>query len=231
MTVTTRRERREKELRRRQRENRGGHHQGGSGGGRGWLIGAGIVVLVVAALFGLNRAGVLALGPAPATATATPIATPVSVDPNDKARGVKEADNGAGHVNTGQPVSYPGPLPPTSGAHWAAPAAPLKAGIYDSVQPFEATTHNLEHGGIVIAYNGLSVGEIDQLKQFITSTRQTTKYNKLLLEPYPALQGAKITATAWLYRLNLDTVDTSSLLKFIAAHYDSNDAPEPGAAW
>src|SRR5438445_774487 len=60
MTVTTRRERRERELRRRQREKRGGHPGGdGGGGGRGWLVGIGIVVLVVLALFALRQTGVL----------------------------------------------------------------------------------------------------------------------------------------------------------------------------
>ena len=75
-----------------------------------------------------------------------------------------------------------------------APTAPLKAGVYDALQPFEATTHNLEHGGIVIVYSGLSVGEADQLKQFVKDTISKTKYAKVLVMPYPALQGAKVTA-------------------------------------
>jgi hypothetical protein len=228
MSVTTRRERREKELRRRQRENRGGRNQRGSGGGRGWLYGIGAIILFAALLFGLNRMGVLATGPAgPA---GSPLVTPGSVAADDKARGVQEADSGAGHVNAGTPVQYAS-VPPTSGAHWPQPAAPLKAGVYDSLQPFEATTHNLEHGGIVIVYNGLSVGETAELKQFVRDTMAKTKYGKVLLEPYPGLTGAKVTATAWRWRLNLDTIDTASLLKFIAVHYDGSDAPEPGAAW
>ena len=231
MTVTPRRERREKVLRRRQRENRGGHSQrGGSGGGRGWLIGIGVIVLFVAALFGLNRMGVLTTGPV--AAAPTPLQTVGIVDPNDKARGVKEDEDphSAGHVSAGTPGQYTS-LPPTSGVHWPAPTAPLKAGVYDALQPFEATTHNLEHGGIVIVYNGLSVGEADQLKQFVKDTISKTKYAKVLVMPYPALQGAKVTATAWRWRLNLDSADTASLLKFIGVHYDSSDAPEPGAGW
>ena len=107
----------------------------------------------------------------------------------------------------------------------------LAAGTTRLSIPFEATTHNLEHGGIVIVYNGLSAGEVDQLKQFVRDTIARTKYAKILLEPYPGLQGAKVTATAWRWRLNLDTVDAASLLKFISVHYDSSDAPEPGAGW
>ena len=133
-------------------------------------------------------------------------------------------------MSSGTPVKYTS-FPPTSGAHWAQPAAPLKAAAYDAVQPFEATTHNLEHGGIVIVYNGLSTAEVDQLKQFFRDTTSKTKYAKVLVMPYPGLKDAKIAATAWRWRLNLDSVDTASLLKFISAHYDSTDAPEPGAGW
>ena len=228
MTVTPRRERREKELRRRQRENRGGHTQGGGPGGRGWLIGLGVFVLFIAALFGLNRMGVLSTGPA--TPTATPLQTAGAVAPDDKARGTKEDELGRDHVNAGQPVQYT-VLPPTSGAHWPSPAGPVKPGAYDAAVPFEATTHGLEHGGIVIVYNGLSIAEADQLKQFVRDTISKTKYTKVLVMPFPGLQGAKVTATAWRWRLNLDSLDTASLLKFISVHYDSTDAPEPGTGW
>jgi hypothetical protein len=228
MTVTTRRERRERELRRRQREKRGGGSSRGSGGGgRNLIIGAGVIVLFIVLLLGLRQAGILTVGPAVVVPTQAPVA---SVDPNDPARGVHEADQGNTHVNPGTPVNYTGLLPPSSGSHWPQPAAPVKAGVYDQQIPFEATTHNLEHGGIVIAYNGLSAGEITQLKQFVNDTMKT-KYVKLLLEPYTGLQGAKVVAVAWDWRLQLQSVDTSSLIKFITAHYDGLDAPEPGVAW
>ncbi|MEA2662715.1 MAG: hypothetical protein QOH08_2287, partial [Chloroflexota bacterium] len=97
--------------------------------------------------------------------------------------------------------------------------------------PFEATTHNLEHGGIVIVYNGLTASELTQLKQFVNDTMTRTRFAKVLLEPYTGLTGAKVTATAWDYRLNLQTVDTASLTKFMTVHYDQPPAPEPGAAW
>jgi len=227
MAVTTRRERRERELRKRQREKRGGHPSRG-GGGRNILIGVGVIVLFIVVLLGLRQAGVLTLGPA--APTGSPVPTPGAVASDDPARGVREAEQGRDHVNPGTPVTYSGALPPSSGAHWPQPAGPVKAGIYDQLVPFEATTHNLEHGGIVIVYNGLSVGEITQLKQFVTDTLKT-KYQKVLLEPYPGLRDAKITAVAWDWRLILQTLDTASLFKFITVHYDGAEAPEPGAAW
>jgi Protein of unknown function (DUF3105) len=229
MSVTTRRERRERELRKRQREKRGGGtSRGGGGGRRSLLMGVGVIVLLIVVIFGLKQGGVLSL--AAPTLSPSPGPTIGTIAADDPARGVKEADQGNGHVTPGTPVTYTSALPPSSGSHWPAPAGPVKAGIYDQQIPFEATTHNLEHGGIVIVYNSLSAGEITQLKQFLTDTLKT-KYTKVLLEPYAGLQGAKVTLVAWDWRLNLDSVDATSMLKFITVHYDSTDAPEPGTAW
>ena len=168
MSVTTRRERRERELRKRQREKRGGHpSHGGGGGPRSWLIGAGVIVLVVVGIFGLRQSGALSLAsPSP---TVSPGPTIGTIDPQDPARGVKETDQGHSHVNPGTPVTYTGALPPSSGSHWPQPAAPVKAGIYDTQIPAEATTHNLEHGGIVIVYNNLSADEVTKLDSFVKS--------------------------------------------------------------
>lgn len=230
MTATPRRERRERELRRRQREKRGGHAPQGGGSGRGWLIGLGVIALAIGAILALRQAGVLTN--APATPTPAPLPTIGAIASNDPALGVHETDHGNGHVATGTPVQYDGPLPPSSGTHWPpSPSSPVKAGFYDQKVPFEATTHNLEHGGIVIVYNGLSAAEVDQLRQFWTSTTRTSRFAKVLVMPYADLKDAKVTAVAWDWRLDLQGVDTVALLKFITAHYDSKDAPEAGAAW
>ena len=229
MSVTTRRERRERARRQQRRRGTEPSH-GGGGGPSSLLIGAVVVVIAIAVILGLRGAGVLSLGPQ-ASPTAAVTRPPIASD--DPALGVKEADQGNSHVPTGQAVTY-AKLPPTSGQHWSsvtAPLAPTKAGIYDAQLPFEATTHNLEHGGIVIVYNGLSADETTQLKDFIQRTLDTTPYKKVLLEPYPGLTDAKITATAWDWRLNLQGFDPTALTKFIQAHSDSRDAPEPGVPW
>jgi hypothetical protein len=225
MTVTTRRERRERELRRRQREKHGGgSSRGGGGGNRNLFIGVGVLFIL-----GLRQAGVLSLGQP--LASSSPLPTVGVVASDDPARGVHEADQGNTHVVAGTPVAYAGALPPSSGSHWPAPAAPVKAGVYDQMVPFEATTHNLEHGGIVIVYNGISIAELAQLKQYVNDTITKTKFAKVLLMPYTGLKDAKVTAVAWDWRLNLQTVDQPSLTKFIAVHYDAQEAPEPGVAW
>lgn len=228
MTVTPRRERREKELRRRQRENRGGHSQrGGSGAGRGWLIGLGVIVLLIVAILGLRSAGVLStVAPTPAP---SPLPTLSPVPSSDPARGTNDADFGSAHVNSPTTVQF-SELPPTSGSHWPTPAGPIKAGVYTQRQPFEATLHNLEHGGIVIFYNNLSADEVTKLNDFVRSA-SAGPYRKVLDAPYPDLSRAKIVITAWRWHLDLQSVDTAALQKFIQVHYDSTDAPEPGAGW
>ena len=227
MSVTTRRERREKEIRRKQREGRssgGSHGPGGGGGGINPLfIGAGIIVAIALLIFAGQQTKFFT-PPAP---SASPVATP-SVNPNDPALGTKEKDNGNTHVDAGKPVTFVS-LPPTSGSHWPTPAAPAPWGIKDTQLPNEVTVHNLEHGGIVIVYNpSLAADDLTKLKDSVRSIIATTKYKKILLEPYKELTDAKIALTAWDWILRLQSPDQSAMVKFISAHYDSTDAPEPG---
>jgi hypothetical protein len=118
-------------------------------------------------------------------------------------------------------------IPPTSGQHWnQAGLAPATWGIKDTTLANEVTTHNLEHGGIVIAYNNLTPTEIDQLKGIVRTLMNGT-YRKIILEPYPALTDAKIALTSWGWLLKLPTVDQIQVVQFTRSHYsDPNFAPE-----
>ena len=191
------------------------------------MIGVGLLVLAILGLLALRQAGVLTNAAVPSP-SAGPTAAPVASD--DPAIGIHDKDNGNSHVNAGTAVAFP-ELPPTSGSHWPSPAGPVKAGVYTEKIPFEALIHNLEHGGIVIVYNGLTPDEVTKLNEFVRSTTSTSQYKKVLDAPYSDLSRAKIVITAWDYHLDLQSVDTSSMLKFIRVHYDSKDAPEPGAGW
>ncbi|TME66734.1 MAG: DUF3105 domain-containing protein, partial [Chloroflexi bacterium] len=88
------------------------------------------------------------------------------------------------------------------------------------------TTHNLEHGGIVIVYNNLTPTETDQLKSIVRTLMNGT-YRKIILEPYPALTDAKVALTSWGWLLKLPTVDQIQVVQFTRSHYsDPNFAPE-----
>jgi len=220
MTVTTRRERRERERTRQQRRRATG---GGSPAprriGQGWII-LGVVVAFIALILVARTLGVFE-APAP----------PIDVnaqqfDTTGQTVGTKIEGIAPEHIQTGQSGNY-NSVPPTSGQHWAAPAAPAPWGIKDTNLPNEVTTHNLEHGGIVIAYNNLSATEVDQLKTIVRQL-MSSGFPKVILEPYPKLSDAKVALTAWTWLYKLPTVDQTQIVRFFRSHYDPVEAPERG---
>jgi hypothetical protein len=215
--MAQRRDRRDKQRKQRQQPRRARR-----GGLTNQLIVGGVIVGLVILLFaGLRAAGVFDPPPA-AIDTNGP-----DFDPAGQTIGELIADQGTQHITVGQPGHY-NSEPPTSGEHWssASPAAPAPWGIKDGMLPREVTTHNLEHGGIVIAYNNLSNAEVDQLKSLVRTLSNGT-YRKIILEPYPQLTDAKVAVTAWRWLLKLPNVDQTQIVKFVRAHYsDQKYAPE-----
>ncbi len=216
MSVNTRRERRQQQ---RRQPRRAGGGAAGRGLGRLW-IGIGLIALVVA-LFLVGRAA----GWLDPPKTAAVDVGAARYDPAGQTIGQHMPDLGNAHIPSGQRGNYTS-LPPTSGTHYAQPAAPAPWGVKTAWLPFEVTTHNLEHGGIVIVYNGLTDAEREQLTGLVNTMRQNG-FNKIILEPYPDLQGGKIALTAWNWILRLDAYDETSIIKFVRAHYESKEAPEP----
>jgi hypothetical protein len=219
MTVTTRRERRERERSRPQRRKAGGGGPAPRRIGQGWIVAG--VVAAVAGLIILGRAlGAFDAPPAPIDVNAS------EFDPAGQVVGTKVDSLGNNHIPTGQRATY-NTVPPTSGEHYSAPAAPAPWGIKDTTLPNEVTTHNLEHGGIVIAYNNLTTAEVDQLKSVV---RQLLSggFPKIILEPYPELKDAKVALTAWQWIHKLQSVDEAQIVRFFRAHYDPVEAPERG---
>ena len=221
MTVTTRRERRQQQRRQEQRRATSG---GGGGGSRGisqvWIV-LGVVVGLIALVLIARAAGVFD----PPTASNID-ASSSQYDVTGQTIGTHQQDLSNAHVPAGQTVTYPS-LPPTSGSHWAQPAGPAPWGVKTAWLPFEVTTHNLEHGGVVIAYNGLSTAELDSLKKVVRDL-MSAGFPKVILEPYPKLSDAKVALTAWSWLYKLPTVDQTQIVRFFRAHYDPVEAPERG---
>ena len=81
--------------------------------------------------------------------------------------------------------------PPTSGPHFGQWAL---WGAYDRPVPLTMSTHNLEHGGIVLHYGPqVPEAEVEKLRQFYRDDP-----NAMLLSPLPSA-GDKIIASAWYY--------------------------------
>jgi len=217
MTVSTRRERREKEKRKRRRQSQGG---GRASDRTGTFITIAIVAIVlVGGVLLLRQVGAFD----PATASLDPNVGQVAAG---EVVGTKYANEGTGHVPDGQKVTY-NTNPPTSGAHWGSPAS---WGIKDTQLPDETTVHNLEHGGIVITYNQLSPDDLSKLKTLVRQMLAGGQYRKMILEPYDKLTDAKIAVSAWTWQVKLNAFDETQIVKFVRAHYQGPDAPEPNAA-
>lgn len=81
--------------------------------------------------------------------------------------------------------------PPTSGPHYGQWAL---WGAYDRAVPLTMSTHNLEHGGIVVHYGPeVPAAEVEKLKDFYRDDP-----NAMLLAPL-ASAGNKIILSAWYF--------------------------------
>jgi hypothetical protein len=217
MTTELRHERREKQKRQRHRQEQ---TRRASRGTNRLVIGGFVLGAIVLAVLGLRAAGVFEPSAAPID-----INSPDFQVPAGTTIGAKQQLQQAEHLQPGQTGSY-NTFPPTSGQHWFQPGvAPAPWGIKDANLPNEVTTHNLEHGGIVIGYANLNAAETEQLKRVVRALMNGT-YRKIILEPYP-LTDAKVALTSWGWLLNLQTVDQIQIVQFTRSHYaDPNFAPE-----
>src|SRR6266849_4193858 len=160
---------------------------------------AGAVVLVV---LGLRAAGVFEPPGANVDLSASRPAPGETV-------GTKMPDQGNSHIPDNQRFSY-NSTPPTSGSHWQSPTS---WGIKDAQEANERTTHNLEHGGIVIAYSPtLAAEDVTKLKSLARGLMNSS-FRKIILEPYQQLSDTKIAVTAWTWILKLPAYDETQITK------------------
>jgi len=135
------------------------------------------------------------------------------------------------HIQPGQAPEPYNSDPPTSGQHWAEPAA---TGFYQEAPPDEQLVHNLEHGYVVIYYNctDLVEQECTQLQDNVRATMtragvtELTGTPKTIAAPRPDMDP-RIAATGWGRLYTSPELDRDELLAFIQ-HF-RNLAPEPAA--
>ncbi|MEK9148084.1 MAG: DUF3105 domain-containing protein [Patescibacteria group bacterium] len=102
--------------------------------------------------------------------------------------GMTIPDQGAQHVSLGTPFDY-NSNPPTSGPHHASPA---EWGVYKEEIHDQILIHNLEHGGIWVAYKpGVSPDVISRLEAVASEFGR-----KVIMAPRPA-NDADIALAAW----------------------------------
>ena len=222
MTLTTRRERRQQQRRQEQRRaNRGGGGRPSGGISQLWIA-LGVVAVVIGLIVVGRAAGVF---DPPAASSIDPNAS--EYDPAGQTMGTHQQDAGNEHVNSPNRVVYPA-VPPTSGQHWGSPAAPAPWGVKTQWLPWEVTTHNLEHGGIVIMYaSDLATSDVELLRGLVRQLN-TAGYSKTILEPWPEMpRESKVILTAWNWILRLPSIDQAQIIKFTRAHHaGAGEAPE-----
>ena len=126
----------------------------------------------------------------------------------------------APHYTTLNPSPPPhwNSFPPTSGLHYYQW---VLWGDYTEPQPLIKSTHNLEHGGVIIQYGSkVPKSDITQINDFWQSDP-----NAMLIAPLPKL-GDKIALTAWGQWAECTHFNKNAFTKFRSAF--RYHAPESG---
>jgi len=167
MATELRRDRREKQKRQKQRQQQKRRTSGG-------ISNQIVVGVFVAGAIGLAILGASAAGVFQPPAAAFDLNSSEFQVPSGTTIGTQEPLLSAEHIVPPAKGSY-NTVPPTSGQHYnQTGVAPASWGIKDSNLPNEVTTHNLEHGGIVIGYANLTPAETDQLKSIVRTMMNGT---------------------------------------------------------
>lgn len=165
------------------------------------LIGGGVVAILLVA------AGIVAPSFMPRTPTSTGSAACGNL--------LVLEDEGRGHLAPGEtPPTYKS-NPPSSGTH---NVSSYPAGIYDNNADISQMIHSLEHGYIILYYNGISQNEINSLINI-----QRSDPFKVIVAPYPNMEQ-KVALVAWAHMQNCDGVNEAAIRSFVEQF--RNQGPE-----
>jgi hypothetical protein len=173
-------------------------------------------------------AGSVAPGSSSAPATAAPAATPWL--------GFVAQDMGQGHVSESTSVTY-AYCPPTSGQHFSSSNAPLPRRFYgptDTVRPGN-WVHNLEHGYVVLLYQGepdaATLAELRRIMEETPGTQYTTEtcgaINKVIAARFDDMT-TPYAAVSWDRAMLLEEFDPEKLQTFAEQWQESPVWPEKG---
>lgn len=116
-------------------------------------------------------------------------------------------------------------LPTTSGRHIASVVA---TGVYDEYVDERLTTHNLEHGYVVLWYDeGADAEQVTALKEF-AQERIDDGEQEIIVAPYnqDLDDDANFAFVSWERRQLCDEFDEGVALNFIREHMNDARAPE-----
>jgi hypothetical protein len=126
-------------------------------------------------------------------------------------------NEGRDHLVPGQTPTYK-TVPPTSGTH---NPEYLAAGVYGDAQDITKEVHSLEHGYVILSYNGLPQEQVNALANI---ARRDAR--KIIVAPYPNMPY-KVALTAWQHAQTCDGVNTQAIQNFIAEFRDQGPELTP----
>lgn len=97
----------------------------------------------------------------------------------------------------------------------------MPPGLFDSPIPAAREVHSLEHGYVVIHYNGLSSGEIQQIANIANKDDC-----KIIVSPYPNMPY-RMSLDAWDHLQTCDGVNESAIRSFINQFRDQGPEQTP----
>jgi len=124
--------------------------------------------------------------------------------------GESMCSEGRGHVAFGQPLRYDA-NPPHSGAHY--PDA-THWGVHQSTVDRGTYVHNLEHGGIVLAYNCTDCN--DEVRAFADLVAERPDMRILVTRDVDL--PTRFAAISWTWSWTFDAIDTDALMCFVDQH-------------
>ena len=133
-------------------------------------------------------------------------------DPPEPPRpGIEQADKGRNHVADGT-VTYGEPEPPTSGDH----SSPVPWQAYEQELPDMNVIHNLEHGGIYVAYRpDLPADQVAKIKELFFRPFSNDKFSPTKAVTAPrAANGSPIIMSSWNRNMKLDSFDEQKMMDF-----------------
>lgn len=125
--------------------------------------------------------------------------------------GVEQADKGRKHVADGT-VKYGESEPPTSGDH----SSPVPWQAYEQKLPDMRVIHNLEHGGIYIAYHpDLPADQIAKIKALFFKPFSNVKFSptKAVAAPRSA-NSSLIIMSSWNRNMKFESFDEAKMMDF-----------------
>ncbi|KKU11348.1 MAG: hypothetical protein UX17_C0081G0006 [Parcubacteria group bacterium GW2011_GWC2_45_7] len=139
----------------------------------------------------------------------------IAIQPEEERTGTAVSAMGREHIAMGATHPPYNSNPPTSGWHYGQAA---DWGFYDRELPDEQVIHNLEHGGVWIAYK--DIDESTQLKLQELARR----YPGSVIVTHRPGNDAKIALASWGRLDKLDNFDEGRMVQFIRDN--KNRSPE-----